>query len=316
MILCIFILFFMIIIISQKKSDKMYNLNTTICYKGILVLLVIMCHTFDNAYMFGNIAVSIFFFMSGYGLKYKYDHNGKIEFKKIMEIYIPFCIVNTYYILKNLIFLNPLQIILSFLDCNVTPYGWYIIMIIFLYLIFKFIYLLNIKYKDFIIMTIVSLLVPVLYMLHFNSWWYVSLFGFNIGIIAYLIKDKKFHISYILSLLLLMLITIFTTINNVREGLVFGIIMIINSILASITYLLYGREYELNNNILSILGKYSLTMYLFHPVILSIISIDNSFLRFIIATFLSLILSFIYSKIKLYISKITDKVFKTRKMIH
>lgn len=284
---------------SSKKSSNMYSMNTTKFFKGIMALLVIISHVFEKGYLLGPLAVSIFFCISGYGLKYKYGKGGKITLANLVSLYIPFVIVNCINIFFRKLS-SPLEIFLSFFTCSVTPYTWYIFIIIIIYILFSLIYKSKYVHKDCIMYIIIILMIPILYLLGFESWWFVSLIGFNIGVFAFNIKNVeiKSNYNYLMPLFCLINSVIFIYLNDLNNGYIFGICLILNSTFASLAYVAYAKKYECKNIILEKIGDYSLTMYLFHPIVLNYIKIDTELITFFITVIITYALSCTYFKLK------------------
>lgn len=111
-IILIFILLFYI----QKKSPPqiLFSVDLSNTIKGIAILLIIvhhLCrHALNNAndlylyYHVGTIGVSLFLFLSGYGLNESFLKKGLNSFfkKKLLNIYIPFTLINILLITLNI----------------------------------------------------------------------------------------------------------------------------------------------------------------------------------------------------------------------
>lgn len=314
-IICLILL--VIILVSGRKvenENERYSIDQNLPIRGMLVLFVILNHLYESAYMLGNIAVSLFFCFSGYGLIKGYTNkrdyfNGYI-IKKAKNILFPYFIFNIIYIVWNIFALDNnytiLQLVKSFFTASLMPVGWYVIIAFDLYLIFYFVYK-YLKIDDYkkavIIFFLEILLMIILYILRFGSWWYCSIFAFPIGIIMAL-KDEKISIkkyiinkyTFVLSLFILFLTYIYAFYYKLNDGLVFLIIKFIHSILVCIVYFNIFKKYKVDNKILSLIGKNSLIIYMIHPFIYRVMNyfsliFDLNILNFIIILILSLLFS-------------------------
>lgn len=314
MIICSLILLITILISLKKINNigEVYSVNQNLPIRGILVLLVIFNHLFEGAYMLGNIAVSMFFCFSGYGLIKGYEtkkdyFNGYI-LKKVRKIVIPYFLFNVLYIICNMFLLRNsytfLQLVESFFTASIMNVGWYIIVAFILYLMFYFVYkYLNInKYKKVtIIFFFEFVLMSILYILGCGSWWYCSIFAFPIGMVMALENKnsliKKYIINkftFIFSLIIFACTYLYAFCCELNDGLIYLAIKFIHSILICIIYFNIFKKYKINNRILALIGKNSLIIYMIHPLILNILKHFNllfniEFINFIIIFLLSLL---------------------------
>lgn len=130
------------------------SLETCKSYRGICALLVVYSHlalviTSNSVELklFGHVgwmAVSIFFFLSGYGLLKQYMQNRAYRFqflqKRLPRILFPFLLVTFLYIVvcsctgKTY---SWQEVVLSFLTgFPLLPFAWYIVVILFFYVCF------------------------------------------------------------------------------------------------------------------------------------------------------------------------------------
>lgn len=266
MIIYILLIALLSLICMHKNSsdDEIYSLKTVNFLKGIMAIFVIMNHIFEKGYILASIALGLFFCFSGYGIKYKYSKKTKLKdvFYKIANIYFPFFIINICTIFYNVLVKNIqytfLDIVKSFFLCNIVTYGWFIIDICLLYICSYFIYKIkNISedIKDIILCIFIILLAILLYLLGFESWWYCSLLGFPIGIIIYKNRDKKIKLSFIVPILIILIISTVCVVKNLRDGIIFCAIQVINSVLICFSYFLFGQKYNLKNSFIELIGK-------------------------------------------------------------
>lgn len=323
---CVIIIALLIIFSTKKiENNKKYSIEQNLPIRGILALLVVICHMFPQGYLLGNIAVSIFFCFSGYGLMYGYM-NKKNPFdnyfkNKILNTVLPFMFFNVIYYIyyyQNGKRYTISEFIISFFNAKILTIGWYIIVLVILYIIFYLIFKkLRIKnnMKVYGISLSTILLISILYMLGCQSWWYCSLLAFIIGIWLkykekYIIEFCEREDKYLTKIIIVLFIVIYaiTRYYNLNDGTIFFVIKVYMSISSCLIYIKYSSKYIINNKIFTFIGKYSLVIYLIHPLVIKII---NSYkiqdiwkLPMVLAV--SIIISCIYNNICMYIKKLKN----------
>lgn len=133
----------------------MIDKSTTDNVKAVAIIMVMLGHLIGAKKIDVNIAwldiatfgVSLFLFISGYGLYKSYESNGLDNYfqKKIKKVYIPFAIATVfvgmsrgflgdkwYDILKTILFINP--------SLPIDGTMWYIYFIVLWYVIFYFVF--------------------------------------------------------------------------------------------------------------------------------------------------------------------------------
>jgi len=160
----------------------------------------------------GYLSVSIFFFLSGYGLTSAYKAKGisyinNFPKRKILPLYIYNLLLVFLYLFLWFAVKQPLtskRIVLSFLfGHTVIKYGWYIQTTLLLYLLFFIIFKIHNKYLKFA----VSLLGYAVYftLCHFlDCWsmWYISVLAFAVGIIMAIKPQKINSVIFVLVFLI------------------------------------------------------------------------------------------------------------------
>lgn len=327
---CVYsIILFMMIVCSLRKQnneDNSYTYDFELPVRGILVLLVIFNHAFENAYLLGNIAVSLFFCFSGYGLIKGYRKNGQEYFgrgywkKKIESLIIPYFLINVLYVLWDIFIMGKeydlKTIVSSFFTAEIMTVGWYTIVIFLLYFIFYFVYhVLKIKEnrKIFVLCGLESVLMIFLFIVGCGSWWYCSIFAFIVGIAK---GEKLFLVEQFINkigvtILVLMFIGIYgvTYHFDICDGIVFLVIKMWMSISICVIYYGLFKKVELKSKFLRIMGKNSFLIYLIHPMFARIwqyIGLDDRFeLLFVTYQVIcSLLFSLVYQKV---VCKIKEK---------
>ena len=288
--------------------DK-YNSNKI---KGLLAILIIMHHLsiyikdvilFKILTIIGIIAVSAFFFYSGYGLMTSYlkkeSYLKDFLNKRIMKIVIPYIIAIIFTGLAYLLTrqLTPRKIFNSLVEGEpIVRFSWYVLAIIILYIVFylsaKFL-----KKKKMINIAVfggtILYCIVVNNVLGFNNWWVNSCFAFFIGIFwasykeryAITLKDKNKIIRYAIILLIILFVIIgfqfFTSeyaamdiINNTNlaDDIMKQPIPVINMniICIILLFMLFNilEKVRLNDKVFTFLGNISFEIYLYHGLIM------------------------------------------------
>ena len=133
-------------------NDKYLSINSTDCYRGIAAVFIVMHHLSQVIGVTGSlkimgyigfIMVGVFFFLSGYGLKYGLDHKNNylsgFLTKKIGCILIPLAFVNIPCFVARILFnqdIDVVQTVLSFVGGPYLTGLWFVTAILLMYLFF------------------------------------------------------------------------------------------------------------------------------------------------------------------------------------
>ncbi len=199
-------------------SDNLSVENTNVM-KGIFCIAIVLCHlaenpTVDNFYFFlgtGNLSVSIFLFLSGYGLMCSYLKNGLNKFfkKRFSAVFVPFIFAEILYYLYCSIVpgidgltdktFSVKALIHNFFHGGMTLIinGWFVFEIILLYIIFFIAFKLFGKTKKrgvfacFILVFLTEIFFAVLcFKTDWIQFWAYSTLAFAYGVIWSAYKDK------------------------------------------------------------------------------------------------------------------------------
>lgn len=190
----------------MKEKTIAFSRSNTDCLKGVLALMVLWSHlngllpAIAGTLMasvfapFGYIAVTAFFFLSAYGLTSQYLLHGEHYLHGFLRRkFIPFygqclLVVAVYAVFRSLFLQVPSvkQLLYSLvLMDRVVTFGWFLTVILGCYLIFALVFrVIHSAQKQ----AMVTLCVTVLYygfcaVLQVESHWYISIFGFALGIV-------------------------------------------------------------------------------------------------------------------------------------
>lgn len=173
--------------------------------KGIFAVIVLIHHLYQstaivgNRYLgailqaFGFFAVSVFFFLSGYGLQVSYCIKKETYIKpffkeKIIPFYCIIMLLIAIYLPARILMgeiITPLNVFRSFLfGSTIVSKGWYLQAQLFLYLLFFFIwhFIKNDTAKQIILFTVVSAHIALCVCFDVAITRYISLLAFNFGI--------------------------------------------------------------------------------------------------------------------------------------
>lgn len=177
---CILIILALLVSAAGKQYEiAPFSREQSFTLRGILAMMVIMNHMFSQAYMLGNIAVSLFLFFSGYGLAKAYRKKGVKYFdvsnywsKKLFNIFLPYCGINIMYICW-FTFIDKkqyrlFQVLRSFFTAEIMSVAWYTIIIMVLYAIFFFVFKstkIKESHKIYVLFAAVCVLIVALYLI-------------------------------------------------------------------------------------------------------------------------------------------------------
>lgn len=296
---------------SDIKKFKFMSKEHTTVIKGIAIILVIMNHMggcFEIRYLtpFGGIGVALFLICSGYGLVSSYEKNGLSNYwkKKLQTVYLPYALIQIcIWILERN---REIKVLIG--DLLIVgaqhPYGWYMKIILFWYIMFYILARLKLisKNKLFIIYSI-----SIVMLFSKNELWAEQAFSFAVGLrIAYhkqYIKIDSYYIPGFLLVLGLVLLG-FKQLSLIRDGnyILFNCIQL--GIKLPIAYSLILYSYKFNNIIrkdaVSIIGNLSYYIYLIHGYTIEIINYV-SYTNIILFISITIAISYIFYKVMQYL---------------
>lgn len=182
----------------EQKVKYLQKENTT-ALRGILASMVLLHHIyltwgryFENKLihfilfsLFGYLPVSIFFFLSGYGLSVSYKEKGDSYVKnflrrRLFPFYSQYMLLVVIYFITGILTKENLSVTVLFTSLTVggtiVKYGWYFQTQLILYLLFYIVFKLNIKKKlmfftgGFVLLFFICALMK----LESSTWWITS----------------------------------------------------------------------------------------------------------------------------------------------
>lgn len=281
-------------VIINPKLVSVFSKEASLPFRGILALLIVMHHlSLRLTYMipeeskvnylrdfncWGEPIVSIFFFLSWYGILKSYQKKGRSYLEgfisgRLLKLMIPFIICGLIYmsfnppIFSSIISLNTWKN-----DCPILPSSWFVVAILLQYLIFYIVALIS---RSINITVVAAWLLSVMLMillenLEFKTFWWHSLLAFNVGMsISY---HEVFLRKYILSkrLLLgvfgLLLVSFYLNVfigSQVKWSFLLNVML-----LPLFVWQMICNGIIHNTLFLNFIGKISYEIYLVHPAIL------------------------------------------------
>lgn len=296
----IFILLLIITLIYLLPVNNDYlGVNSTNGLKGLLALGIVFHHLsqwvttgteFVNFKYMGTYIVSVFFFISGYGLyvqnNRKEDYLDNFLSKRLSKILTPFIAISSIYLIYRSIngqVLSSLFFIDLFRKGSTVIYnGWFVDIIILMYIFFY------ISFKIFSNRTVAILVNTLLIVgyiilaikLGYGFWWYNSSLPFVLGLLW--AKNKK-YIDEILNkyyFIILVCITSLLFISHqysfvlkklhIVDSYSYAFLANIDNVIFTIFFILIVRKIDFSNKYLLFLGKISFELYMIHGLVISI----------------------------------------------
>lgn len=292
--LSLFLFILLLWVICTPQCVGSFSKEATLPLRGILALLIVLHHLSQRlTYMipeesvvkylrdfnsWGAPVVSVFFFMSGYGILKSYQNSGKDYLGnffsgRLYRIMVPFIICCLVFIPFNNNTISSFFILDTWKrDCPLLPSSWFVIAVLFQYLVFYIAARVFNDIKGTLIFSWVlsTLLMLLLDGLDFKSFWWQTLLSFNVGmslsyhekyIRRYLLSKKALFISYCL----LLVCFYFNDIIGISVKWSFLLRVVL---LPVFIWQLICKSKIHYTSFVGFIGKISYEIYLVHPAIL------------------------------------------------
>lgn len=319
----------------DQINNDCLSLEKCLSYRGVAAIVVFLSHAayfvndktevvlFKSFAVVGYLSVSIFFFLSGYGVMKKYmkDENYEKTFvkKRMCSILVPYAIfLVLYWAYRSLYgFVSPKDVLSTYITgLPIVSNSWYVVVIFIFYLIFFLqIKLFKRKYRYFVISGIlincawIFLCRKIGYGLHWYNTTHIILIGFIWALKEEQIKEAmtKYKVLYIYIVIILLMLLFFCIFGiNIQRKIFFFVpskyLMLMYGIYTSIVFLLFTLFFNLRfitGNIFSKwIGKISFEIYLIHGLFLDLfkskyISIESTALYVYLSLIVSIIAAFL-----------------------
>ena len=201
-LICLAILY--VISLTKKCPITIFSKEKTFAIKGVLAILVIFHHfsatcnisSFSEFSRWGAIIVSVFFFMSGYGLGRSITLKGKVYLSNFLShrlwksVILPYAIALIIFLVYLNVDIPDAKTLVGDWSRGITllPNAWFIVALALMYLGFYFINITSGRCHvvNMFLFTLVYILI--VYSIGFGRWWYVSVIMFPLGM---LYADKE-----------------------------------------------------------------------------------------------------------------------------
>ena len=153
------------------NENTYMSIRNTNALKGLLAVAVVISHIYTSSSfqfsssllefvfgsVFGFVPVSVFFFLSGYGMMCSYRKRGTDYLRhfprnRILPLYLNMCVMIAVYLVLNLVLngtFDPMLLLTSLtLGSTVIKYGWYLQTILVLYLLFWICFSVKLKERQ------------------------------------------------------------------------------------------------------------------------------------------------------------------------
>lgn len=287
-----------------ESKDVWLSKEKTKCLKGILAICVLACHLrgrmlFLNDTIIGSIltalgylSVSVFFFLSGYGvtISYKkkgYDYIKTFPKKRLLSFYVVYLTALIIYLVYKLVVIgtsafNWLLVIKSLtFGGTFVNNGWYLQAILIFYIIFyfSFKFLKNDKVRVFVVAALLAIYsICCLIFKNLGEIWCECSFSFLFGICwaLYEEKNKMFfdkNKNYWISIVLIFFVAVATILYGAKQGIAGYIripIRMISAVAFAFLVILIMKKFPINFFITKFLGHYSMEIYIIHGLFISL----------------------------------------------
>ena len=321
------------------KENKYLSKEYTTCLKGICAIIVVIHHLYQRTGLFagtpmgqilglsGALAVSMFFFYSGYGLMLSSKRKGYVQgffynrFSPLYCFYIILIILYSFWTLwiEHTIPFNKFVKSFFFGETVVT-YGWYLQATFVLYLMYMFSFSIFKTAKTQMLALAISVFVYCVYcrLVNLGVWWYQTTPCVVLGMVYCYMKEQidvllnkhawkifiasvvVFAISYIIIILYL---------GKPMLGAVCFLFFV--CAIVSFSYILCNTPI-INNPFFALCGKYSLEIYVTHGFFVNL-TINNKFLHILTIIVGTILMSAILEKIY---TRVIPSLFKNKRCIH
>jgi probable poly-beta-1,6-N-acetyl-D-glucosamine export protein len=329
------ILPFIVLYRSKRLTKFHYNDNflskkNTVQVKGLMIIIIVLHHLSKKltyvGLMFpfkgiGYLAVSMFFFLSGYGLmesrKTKNDFFKSFFSRRFNKVYLPFFLINILTVAVYSIILGYKYTIYEVIHYAmgiklIDDITWFIIVILMYYLLYYVFFSLFLPELAVKFLIISSLIYSFFcFYIGTGSWWYNSSFCFPIGVYVSLnyknIVTMLMSKNYIKMIYFLIIVSgILYILSKHFDIFITRIVFeITSSVVFIICSLLLLFKTELNSRVLTFFGLISYEIYLLHMKLYSLYYNSNVIGGYNIFYYviMLIIISLIFSKMVEYINK-------------
>ena len=188
-----------IISLTRKIPITIFSKEKTSAVKGILAILIVFHHFsttcdisgFSEFRRWGAIIVSVFFFMSGYGLGRSITLKGKAYLSNFLShrlwksVILPYAIALSIFLVYLNVDVPDASTLVGYWSRGFTllPNAWFIVTLALMYLGFYFINITSVRCHEVKMFLYTLVYIIIVYSLGFDRYWYVSVIMFPLGML-------------------------------------------------------------------------------------------------------------------------------------
>lgn len=315
----------------SKKTENL-NKGKTSVLKGVMAVIIVLHHmslqgieSLAQFFSWGAPIVSVFFFISGYGLSLSFFSKGNtylsnfISHRIFRNLLLPFILAWALYRIINWRVLPDLVTEIDnlvFKGIPLLPHSWYVFAIFLFYIFFYIACKLCKRNFPFIILALTIIYILICEYAGFDRCWYISSLAFPTGVFAgkYINSLKEFISSrtryFIFVPLCISLIGLFVYSGN---EILYMFVYILIPIMITMICMKIKLEELCRFKLVGFLSGISYEIYLCQGISMSICRgnryyIENDYIYIISVLIMTAVLAFLVSKVKIVLEPVFFKV--------
>ena len=323
--------------VRPAKAADCLSKDSTVSMRGLFALTVVLHHlskyaysgiTFPHFSYVGFISVSVFFFLSGYGLMTRYGQQGRdylntVLVKRIPRLVIIYLITTAIYALAFMTMgynVTLRYVLWSFVSGSpLALNSWYMLTLVLLYLWFCAVFVLLGRKKLLSVAAMAIVTICYILFMHEKGYeyhWYISTPGFAAGILWAAYKDQIHALAekkwWLCTAVIAALFWTAYRLSGITmiwsvPGLNLGSRLAAGALFPVLVVLL-SMKLRPGGRVLSFLGGISLELYLFHGLVYaflrsSLVYIRNDALWVWLSIILSIAVAYVMNRVFAFIPK-------------
>lgn len=271
----------------SKKTEEL-NKSKTSVLKGVMAIIIVLHHmslqgieSLAQFFSWGAPIVSVFFFISGFGLSLSFSRKGNIYLSNFIShrifrnLLLPFILAWTLYRIINWSVLPDIITEINSLVLTgipLLPHSWYVYAILLFYIFFYIACRLCKRHFPFIIVALTIVYILVCEYGEFDRCWYISSLAFPTGVFAgkYINRLNEFTSSWIRYLIFIPLcISLIGLFVYSRNEILYMLVYILIPIMIAMICMKIRLEKLCRFQLVSFLSSISYEIYLCQGISMS-----------------------------------------------
>lgn len=326
---CIVILY--LLSLFSKKTEDLDKGKTSVL-KGVMAIIIVLHHlslqgveSLRQFHSWGAPIVSVFLFISGYGLSVNFASKGNtylsnfICYRIFRNLLVPFILAWFTYRIVNWGILPDLMTEINnlvFSGIPLLPHSWYVYAILLFYIFFYLACKLSVRCFPLIIIVLTIIYILICEYIGFDRCWYISSLAFPTGVILGKYKNdiKEFTSSAIRYFLFVPLcISLIGLLVYSENEILYMFVYILIPIMLTAICMKINLERLLKFGLFRFLSSISYEIYLCQGISMSICRgnryyIENDYIYIIAVLATTIILAFLIHKVKIVSESVFDKL--------